>query len=227
MYFVAIPGANAQLRLAHWKKGSVSLTFVFTSPTFKRVALTVLEGQGEAGVVGAAPTSLTTPGCSSTTFRSLPMSQRLIFFLQFVHISVLVLFCLFLLLCNLEFHLSVIKRHLQRFQRLTQEGSILSLRLFPNPMFFFFLWNKLLCNCLIYCMLLFVNVNHFAVILEEKCQPIEIQSVILLLRFVQLQFALSWCVDPVQQQSSPEWTFHCVLSFYLRRDLVHWCACFS
>lgn len=32
---------------------------------------------------------------------------------------------------------------------------------------FFNLWNILLCNCLIYCMLLFVNVNHFAVLLKN------------------------------------------------------------
>lgn len=67
-------------------------------------------------------------------------------------------------------------------------------------------------------MLLFVNVNHFVLILEEKCQPIEIQSVISFLRFVQLQFfALSWCVDPVHSHHLGGR----LLLFYVRRDLVH------
>ena len=58
-----------------------------------------------------------------------------IFFPRHVHISVLV-FCLFhIISASFDFHLSFITGHLERFQRLTQEGSTLYLRLFPNPNF--------------------------------------------------------------------------------------------
>ncbi len=99
-----------------------------------------------------------------------------------------------------------------------------------NPLVFLLnLWNISLCNCLIYCMLLFVNVNQFAV---KKEVPTVRNSVFVIspLGYVLSQFALSWCEDQVQQQSLPWWMSACVFCFCffdLRRDSTHKFACIS